>query len=77
MLSSHKKKLVRQKSIHVPSPPPSLQSPFTWENNLNWNIQTSYPDPLIRSFSTESSTSRSSSSKPVVVVSNKFSYQRR
>jgi hypothetical protein len=76
MISSHKKKLVRQKSINMPSPPPLSQSPFTWENNLNLNNQSYYHDPLTRSLSSESSTSHSSSSNPVV-VSTKFSYRRR
>lgn len=71
MIPSHRKKLVRQKSINVPSPPPCLQSPFTWDNNLNWNH-----DTLTRSLSTESSTSQNSSSNPVVVPT-KYFYRRR
>jgi hypothetical protein len=76
MISSHKKKLVRQKSINMSSPPPVSQSRFTWENNLNWNTLSYYHDPLTRSLSTESSASHSNSSNPVV-VSTKYFYRRK
>ncbi|CAF4469661.1 unnamed protein product, partial [Rotaria sp. Silwood2] len=65
MISSQKKKLQRQNSIYIPSSPRSLQSTFTWENNLNQNIQSYYHDPLTRSLSTESSTSSTSTSNNV------------
>ncbi|CAF3808647.1 unnamed protein product [Rotaria sordida] len=84
MISSHKKKLQRQNSIYIPPSPRSLQSTFTWENNLNRNIQSYYHDPLTRSLSTESSTSSTSTSNNVdndysnpVFVSTKYFYRRK
>ena len=75
MISSHKKKLVRQKAVNTPPPPLALQSLFTRENNLNCDIPPYHHNPLTRSLSTESSTFKSvenNSSYPT-----KFLYRRR
>ncbi|CAF1034842.1 unnamed protein product [Rotaria sp. Silwood1] len=84
MISSHRKKLQRQNSIYVPPSPTSLQSTFTWENNLNQNMQSYYNDPLTHSLSTESSTSSTSTSNNVdshssnpIFVSTKYFYRRK
>ncbi|CAM4746782.1 unnamed protein product [Rotaria magnacalcarata] len=85
MISSHRKKLIRQKSLNVPPSPRSLlQSTFIWENNLTRNNPSYHHNSLTRSLSTESpddstsplDTVDSHPSSPTF-VSTKFFYRRR